>query len=206
MNSGLGPILRPLSWGCLALIISCAQAQTLPARTQEGRTQTGRTQPAPTASGWTMLDERDRILAQIWNLSDEEMRRAKVLLEGPRKSFSVTNLSPVEALGIHARTDAERRKYAEMFARAFHQDVERSLAWNAAFTEAMARLYPGEPVIDHAGSQPVMAPVGAVDAMHLPRSLLVEPAPPASSKAALPSLSTLQPHPAAAAATERRAP
>ena len=120
MNSGLGPILRPLSWGCLALIISCAQAQTLPARTQEGRTQTGRTQPAPTASGWTMLDERDRILAQIWNLSDEEMRRAKVLLEGPRKLFSVANLSPVEALGIHARTDAERRKYAEMFVRAFH--------------------------------------------------------------------------------------
>ena len=48
----------------------------------------------------------------------------------------------MEALGIHARTDAERRKYAEMFARAFHADVERSLAWNQAFTEAIGAPLP----------------------------------------------------------------
>ena len=119
-----------------ALLALNAQAQTAMQQTQQARTQTGQTQGAAIATSWTALDEHDRLLAQIWNLSDEEMRRAKVLLQGPRKSFSVANLSPVEALGIHARTDAERRKYAEMFARAFHQDVERSLAWNAAFTEA----------------------------------------------------------------------
>lgn len=54
------------------------------------------------------------------------MLRAKVLLLGPRKAFSVENLSPIETLGIHARSDAERRKYAEMFVRAFRSDVERS--------------------------------------------------------------------------------
>ena len=178
-----------------ALLALNAQAQTAMQQTQQARTQTGQTQGAAIATSWTALDEHDRLLAQIWNLSDEEMRRAKVLLQGPRKSFSVANLSPVEALGIHARTDAERRKYAEMFARAFHQDVERSLAWNAAFTEAMARLYPGEPVIDHGGIQPVTAPLGAADAMHLPRTLVIEPAsegaanpPPASSRAAWPAL------------------
>ena len=139
--------------------------------------QQARTQETSTQNVYTQMDDRDRLLGQIWGLTNEEMIRAKVLLEGPRKSFSVENLSPIEALGIHARTDAERRKYAEMFARAFHADVERSLAWNQAFTEAMARLYPNESVVDFSGGQRVAAPLGAADALGVPRSLIVDQAP-----------------------------
>ena len=146
------------------------------------KTQTQKTAETSTQSTYTSLDDRDRLLGQIWGLSNEEMVRAKVLLEGPRKSFSVENLSPVEALGIHARNDAERRRYAEIFARAFHADVERSLAWNEAFTEAMQRLYPNEPVIDYSGSTRVAAPLGAADALGVPRGLVVDQAP--SSRAA----------------------
>ena len=142
-----------------------------------GKTQQTRTQEASTQSSYSTMDDRDRLLGQIWGLSNEEMIRAKVLLEGPRKSFSFENLSPIEALGIHARTDAERRKYAEMFARAFPADVERTLAWNQAFTEAMARLYPNESVVDFSGGQRVAAPLGAADALGVPRSLIVDQAP-----------------------------
>ena len=151
------------------------QAQTV------GKTQQTRTQEASTQSSYSTMDDRDRLLGQIWGLSNEEMIRAKVLLEGPRKSFSVENLSPVEALGIHARNDAERRRYAEMFARAFHADVERSLAWNEAFTEAMGRLYPNEPVVDYSGAARVAAPLGAADALGVPRGLIVDQAPSAQA-------------------------
>lgn len=145
---------------------------------QVQHTQIQGSDSASVASSYSSLDEHDLLLGQIWELSNEEMLRAKVLLQGPRKSFSVENLSPIEALGIHARNDAERRKYAEKFAKAFHADVERSLAWNKAFTEAMARLYPNEPIIDYTGIAPVQAPVGSADALGVPRTLIVEPANP----------------------------
>lgn len=157
--------------GAALLLAIAAQAQTV------ATTQQGRTQETTTQSSYSQMDDRDRLLGQIWGLSNEEMIRAKVLLEGPRKSFSVENLSPVEALGIHARSDAERRKYAEMFARALHADVERSLAWNQAFTEAMARLYPNQPVVDFSGATRVAAPMGAADALGVPRGLILDQAP-----------------------------
>ncbi len=161
------PIVFALSLAALACTSASAQ--------QQQRTQVQRTQEGTTANTYSTLSDRDRLLGQIWDLTNEEMLRAKVLLEGPRKSFSVENLSPLEALGIHARTEAERRKYAEKFVRAFRADVERSLAWNRAFTEAMQRLHPNDPVIDYSGVQATQAPVGAADALGVPRALVIEP-------------------------------
>ena len=166
-----------LVWAIALVLVAALMGSSLAHAQSVARTEQQRTQEGGSQNSYTTLSDRDRLLGQIWGLSNEEMTRAKVLLEGPRKSFSVENLSPVEALGIHARTDAERRKYAEMFARAFHADVERSLAWNQAFTEAMGRLYPNEPIIDYSGATPVVAPVGAADALGVPRSLVIDQAP-----------------------------
>ncbi|MCL1961737.1 MAG: integrating conjugative element protein [Desulfovibrionaceae bacterium] len=169
--------LLPQAWrwctaaGCIALAAS-AWAQTPQASTQQGKTQEGQTQQS-----YASLDERDRLLATIWELTPDEMVRAKVLLDGPRRAFSVANLSPIEALGIHARSDAERRKYAEKFARLFHADVERSLAWNTAFGQAMRRLYPNEPVVDFGNAPKAVAPLGAADALGVPRANVIEPKP-----------------------------
>lgn len=138
------------------------------------------------------LDAHDRLVAQIWGLNDKEMRRAKVLMEGPRKAFSVENLSPIEVLGIHARNDAERKKYAEKFARALHEDVQRSLAWNDAFAEAMQRMYPNEPVVSHAGLDPVLVPTGSADLAGVPRSLVIDPAQ-GSAPASIPVPANRQP-------------
>ena len=166
---------KTLTIMALLSITTCASAQqTL------GKPETARTQVNQTHVNYSQLDDREKLLAQIWNLSNEEMVRAKVLLEGPRKTFSVPNLSPVEALGIHARTDAERRKYAEAFARALHQDVERSLAWNNAFAEAMQRMYPNEAVVDYSGVPKSNASIGAADALGIPRSVINQAAPSSS--------------------------
>ena len=164
----------------LALVALASLASSASAQQALGKPEQARTQVNQTHVNYSQLDDREKLLAQIWGLSNEEMVRAKVLLEGPRKTFSVPNLSPVEALGIHARTDAERRKYAEVFARALHQDVERSLAWNNAFTEAMQRMYPNEAVVDFTGVPKSNASIGAADALGIPRSAINQAAPSSS--------------------------
>ena len=177
--------LRPLP-ACAAVVVlagaGLALAQTQ-ASHEVARIQERQTQAGAAERKFSDLDERDRLVADIWGLTEPEMQRAKMLLQGPRAAFSVPNLSPVEALGIHARSEAERRKYAELFARAFHQDVERSLAWNSAYQEAMQRLYPNELIIDYSGLPKVAAPVGSADVLNVPRSQLIEsPAPAPSSR------------------------
>ena len=62
--------------------------------------------------------------------------------------MSPETISPIEVLGIHARDDAERRRYAERWAQAMWEDAERILAFQRAYVEAGRRLYPGVSLID----------------------------------------------------------
>lgn len=161
----------------LGMMVACSGwAQTTASRAtgsvQERSTQVGTTQQTANRA-----EAVDQLTAQIWGLSNDEVQRAKVLLQGPRAAFSVPNLSPIEALGIHARSDAERRKYAELFAKAVQADVERSLAWNRAYQEAMVRLYGAQAVVDFSKLPRVTAPIGAADAANVPRELVNDPAP-----------------------------
>jgi integrating conjugative element protein (TIGR03759 family) len=150
-------------------------AMSLGAHAQQSnvaRTLMNTSEAVATRSEANGLTEADKVAGQIWGLSTEEMGRVKLLMKGPRGAFSVGNISPIEVLGIHAKSDAERTKYAEMFAKAFHADVERSLAWNKEFYVAMARLYPNEPVYDYRKALKVDAPVGSADVAGVPRFLL----------------------------------
>lgn len=159
-------------WLAIAMagVVGAAQAQT-----QQIQTKIDRSQAQAAREGGLALENTDRVVAEIWGLSDDEMRRAKVLLQGPRASFSVPNLSPVEALGIHARDEAERQKYADKFARAVFEDVKRTLAFGQAYQTAITRLTAGTPVISYAGAAPAVAPLGAADIGNVPRHLVTEP-------------------------------
>ena len=64
----------------------------------------------------TPLSPTDKARATIWDLSDTEWRRYRSLMDGIRGSISPATLSPIEVLGIHARDEAERRRYAERWA------------------------------------------------------------------------------------------
>lgn len=156
-------------WTALACLLVCGLAQAVESQqTAVSQTGTGAAGAGTTDSQGFALQSQDRVLARIWGLTDEEMQRAQLLLRGPRAAFSVANLTPIEALGIHARSAAERRRYAELFARAHHQDTERVLAWAVAFEEAMKRLYPNEPVVSYDGLPKVPATPAAAEASHLP--------------------------------------
>lgn len=176
---------RAVAISLLSVVLSSgvlAQSRVIN-QTREQQTQTGESTQQGVARIHSQLDANDLLVAQIWGLSNEEMVRAKVLLKGPRASFSVENLSPVEALGIHARDEKERVKYAEMFARALQADVERSLAWSRTFQEVQARLFPNQVVVDYSGQAPVAVPTATADMLGVPRTLVQDPAPSARRSA-----------------------
>lgn len=90
----------------------------------------------------------DTLRRQRWSLTVDEWSRFKSLMQGIRGSISPASISPIEVLGTHARTDQERRRYAEIWARMRHEDAERILAFQQAYAEAFQRLYPNEPLVD----------------------------------------------------------
>jgi len=96
----------------------------------------------------TPLTQHERARAGLWGLSPEEWQRYRTLMEGIRGSISPATISPIEVLGIHARDDAERRKYAEQWAVMMREDAERILAFQRAYDQAGRLLYPDETLID----------------------------------------------------------
>jgi integrating conjugative element protein (TIGR03759 family) len=83
-----------------------------------------------------------------WHLTQTEWQRYKQLMQGIRGSISPQNISPIEVLGVHARNDKERQRYAETWARMRHDDAERILAFQYAYDKAFKKLYPNEQLID----------------------------------------------------------
>jgi len=95
-----------------------------------------------------ILSDADRVRARLWDLSEAEWQRYKQLMQGIRGSISPSTISPIEVLGIHARDETERQRYAEVWARAMREDVDRILAFQRAYDVAGKRLYPNELLID----------------------------------------------------------
>ena len=90
------------------------------------------------------LDER---LARDWGLQAEDWARYRQLMQGPLGVYS-PNLDPLTALGIEARTDEERRRYAELQVQAEARRVEKTLAYQRAYDAAWKRLHPTlQPVV-----------------------------------------------------------
>ncbi|MEW8015107.1 MAG: TIGR03759 family integrating conjugative element protein [Candidatus Sedimenticola endophacoides] len=86
--------------------------------------------------------------AATWNLSVDEYARYRSFMEGVRGSFSVPTISPLEVLGIHAKTPEERRLYAERLVHLLHADTERVLAFQREVDAAWKRLYGHESMFD----------------------------------------------------------
>lgn len=120
---------------CLPVTDSNAQND----RTNESRTVESRVRSSASA-------EVDQRLAHEWGLKTDEWARYRQLMQGPLGTYS-PNLDPLTALGIEARTDEERRHYAELQVDAERRRVEKLLAYQRAYDEAWQRLYPTQPRI-----------------------------------------------------------
>lgn len=130
----------------VALVLSALGATALYADTE--------TTPHATSSVARALQERsalaasDRTQAQRWGLSVSEWQRYRELMTGIRGSVSPATISPIEVLGIHARDEAERARYASLWAEAMRGDAGRILAFQRAYDHAVRELLASEPLID----------------------------------------------------------
>ena len=131
------PVLALLLLACATWAFGAQAAQDQDAATRETRAQL---EPS-------RLTDSERAQSRQWGLNEADWQRYKTLMQGIRGRLS-PNISPIEALGIHARTDDERRRYAEMWANALREDTERVLAFQQAYDDAWKRLYGNEPLID----------------------------------------------------------
>lgn len=82
----------------------------------------------------------DETQARDWGLSTAEWSRYVELMQGPLGIYS-PNLDPLTALGIEARSDEERRHYAEMQVRAEALRVRKELDYQQAYDAAWKLLY-----------------------------------------------------------------
>ena len=111
---------------------------------------TSRTVPAQLQNSTdTVLNER---LARDWGLRPEEWARYRQLMQGPLGIYS-PNLDPLTALGIEARSDEERNRYAELQVQAESRRVGKELAYQRAYDAAWARVYPGQQRVNLPGAQ-----------------------------------------------------
>jgi integrating conjugative element protein (TIGR03759 family) len=134
--------------GC-ALVSGLVLAMSLPSIAQNNTaTEQQRTDTHPTRIGNTKVDPVDSVRAQYWDLNGDDWQRYRTLMQGIRGSISSPNLTPIEVLGIHARTAQERRRYAEQWAMIMREDAERILAFQHAYDEAQQRLFPHDQLID----------------------------------------------------------
>lgn len=103
-------------------------------------------QPAPATQSRTVQSQversQDERLARDWSLRGEEWIRFRELMDGPLGIYS-PNLDPLTALGVEARSDEERRRYAELQVQAEARRVEKLLAYQRAYDDAWQRLHPG---------------------------------------------------------------
>lgn len=130
---------------------------------------------ATTGSMAAMWMASDSALAQMWNLTIPEIQRAKTLMAGPRGAFSSAQLSPLEALGIHARTEAERAKYAALFARATYEDTQRVLVWSTLAQAELQRLAEGSSVLNFENVPKASVANETADMLGVPRSAVIPP-------------------------------
>lgn len=81
--------------------------------------------------------------ARDWGLQPAEWSRYRELMQGPLGVYS-PDLDPLTALGIEARSDAERAHYAALQVKAEAQRAEKELAYQRAYDAAWQQMYPSQ--------------------------------------------------------------
>lgn len=127
----------------------------LPVSAQQAPQQTSAVQPGRTSQS-QITHSQDAQLAKAWGLRNDEFARYRELMEGPIGTHS-PNLDPLSVLGIEARSDEERRRYAELQVQVEARRVEKLLAYQRAYDEAWQRMNPGMPRVNLPDDSPSTA-------------------------------------------------
>ena len=85
--------------------------------------------------------------AKAWNLTVDEWTRYKAIMAGEGK-YQWANADPITVLGIYAKSQEERVRYAEMIARNEYRLQSGLIALNDAYVTAFHRLYGDKKIMD----------------------------------------------------------
>jgi len=143
-----GLLSRSPGFGILCVTLWLALAAPVQISAQE--TQVLKTPSAFTETDPTSWRDMLSVESTRWRLTEEEYARYLELMKGPRGSFSVPTITPIEVLGIHAETSAERERYATLWVEMIKADTARVLAFQNTVHAVWSKKYPEEPLINRA--------------------------------------------------------
>ncbi|MFC0323668.1 TIGR03759 family integrating conjugative element protein [Gallibacterium melopsittaci] len=132
------------------LIVSILMCSTSVFAISETLTQTFNTAKETAAQAITQAEQRVSSSLQAlttdeqakqWGLTNEEWQRYQQIRKSERQYWS-PNLDPLTTLGIEAKTDTERQKYARLLAKKEFERVEKELKFQLAYDAAFKELYP----------------------------------------------------------------
>ncbi|OCX15351.1 TIGR03759 family integrating conjugative element protein [Ectopseudomonas hydrolytica] len=103
------------------------------------------------------IERTDEQHARDWGLSSKEWVRYRALMQGPLGIYS-PNIDPLTALGIEARSEQERQRYAELQVQAEAHRVEKLLAYQRAYDDAWQRLHANMPRVILPDAGPAFSP------------------------------------------------
>ena len=127
-------------------LIALAATSSLASDTSTAHSQVRTTEPTP-------LERRQSGRASDWGLTEQEWSRFQEIQAGPRGFWS-PSLDPLTTLGVEARNEQERQRYAELQVKLEARRAERELAYQRAYDAAWARLFPGLLPIQGLGGSP----------------------------------------------------
>lgn len=86
--------------------------------------------------------------AKVWGLTLDEEKRYSLLMQNKSAIYYAgLRQTPLDILGINARTEEERNHFAELSATFEAQKVSKNLAWNHAFYLAYNKLFEDVPIV-----------------------------------------------------------
>ena len=88
------------------------------------------------------LGTLDKARAKSWRLSEKEYGRYKLLKETTPRGIWTPNIDPLTLLGVEARTEQERIKYARIFNQVELERTKKDIAFGAAQNADLKRLSP----------------------------------------------------------------
>ncbi|MGH2707272.1 MAG: TIGR03759 family integrating conjugative element protein [Actinomycetota bacterium] len=130
---GASGVALAVIWVCPAGLLA-EESRTIPEATHIERSHPALTQ----------VEQSKR-----WGLTVEDWQRYERLMTGPRGTWS-PHLDPVTALGVHAESDAERRRYAEILVRLERERTVHELAFERMVQQVKRDLYPNDLPFDPA--------------------------------------------------------
>ena len=104
----------------------------------------------------------EEALAKTWRLSMGDWAQYKTIMKGPRGIWS-PSLDPITVLGIHAETDAERQRYAELLVMIEFERVEKELLFQRAYDDAARRLFSDLPRVTSEETQAAASPLPGIE-------------------------------------------